>query len=135
MDNIYKGKNKSTFLILGLITILGFLNYFKEDLGINTNTETKRSELPFTYNKLHLTKHAKDRMFCRTITEDEINYVLANGVINMAKTDINLTSCESKYAVEGASADGQEISLIVSPCDNILNVVTVIDLEQEYECE
>lgn len=82
---------------------------------------------------LFFTKHAKCRMKCRHITQQEVKDILANGTINYNKSDLNDARGPS-YAVEGMTKDRQKVRIIFAPKQQHLSVVTVIDLEQEYEC-
>jgi hypothetical protein len=39
------------------------------------------------------------------------------------------------YAVEGVTHDGQKVRIIVGDCSSQASIVTVIDLENDFECE
>jgi hypothetical protein len=82
---------------------------------------------------LYFTKHAKCRMRCRHITQQEVKDIIANGTINYNKSDLN-DPRGATYALEGMTQDNQHVRIIVSPKLQHLTVVTVIDLEVEYEC-
>jgi hypothetical protein len=83
--------------------------------------------------KLFFTKHAKCRMKCRHITQQEVKDILANGEINYNKSDLQ-DARGATYAVEGITRDRQRVRIIFSPKQAHLTVVTVIDLEVEYTC-
>lgn len=82
---------------------------------------------------LFFTKHAKCRMKCRHITQQEVKDILANGIINYNKSDLKDPRGPS-YAVEGMTRDRQKVRIIFAPRQQHLSVVTVIDLEQEFVC-
>lgn len=84
--------------------------------------------------RLILTKHARCRMECRHIDENEIREILQSGQINMRKSEPASTP-DPKYAVEGVTHDHQKVRIIVavSPRGNV--IVTVIDLEREWQCD
>lgn len=82
---------------------------------------------------LFFTKHAKCRMKCRHITQQEVKDILVNGTINYNKSDLNDPRGPS-YAVEGTTKDRQKVRIIFAPKQERTTVVTVIDLEREYVC-
>jgi hypothetical protein len=86
------------------------------------------------YQHLELTKHGECRMKCRNITEDEIKAVLQSGKINYDKSNVRDTPCGT-YAVEGNTADGQHVRIVIADCDTTSRVVTAIDLNQENDSE
>lgn len=92
-------------------------------------------ERPYTTQVgLKLTKHARCRMECRHITEAEIQSVLEKGNINWKKSEPN-GKPDPKYAVEGTTADGQLVRVIVAPKKDVNVIITVIDLQQEWQCD
>lgn len=82
---------------------------------------------------LFFTKHAKCRMQCRGITQQEVKDILVNGTVNYNKSNLQdprgLT-----YAIEGMTRDRQHVRIIFAPKRQHVTVVTVIDLEVEYAC-
>lgn len=86
-----------------------------------------------TATNLFFTKHARCRMKCRHITQQEVKDILVNGTINYNKSDLNDLQGPS-YAVEGMTRDRQKVRIIFAPKQQHISVVTVIDLEQEYVC-
>ena len=79
------------------------------------------------------TKHAKCRMDCRQVTEDEVKQILVDGKLNYAKSEPN-GKPDPKYALEGTSSDGQQLRIVFAADDGKLVVVTVIDLGKEWPC-
>ncbi len=80
------------------------------------------------------TKHARCRMKCRHITQEEVKEIVQKADVNYHKSEIGAPR-GPKYALEGfTSRDRQHIRIIVAPRQRHLTIVTVIDLDQEWEC-
>jgi hypothetical protein len=78
--------------------------------------------------------HAKCRMKCRKITQEEVKDIMQNGNINYNKSDVNDRPCPT-YALEGyTQKDNQHVRIVFAQCDNNTKVVTCIDLDQDFEC-
>jgi hypothetical protein len=82
---------------------------------------------------LEYTLHAKCRMDCRHITQEEVKYILQNGQVNYRKSEANGHPCPV-YAVEGYSAENQHLRVVFAQCDHKTKVVTCIDLDKDFEC-
>lgn len=78
-------------------------------------------------------RHAKCRMECRHISEQEVLDILRNGRINYAKSDLR-GKPDPKYAVEGITRDDQQVRIVFASSPRGLVVVTVIDLDKEWKC-
>jgi hypothetical protein len=106
-------------------------------------TQSQRSK-PTTVNRdrgfdrrvsyLQYSKHAKCRMACRHITQEEVKDIMKNGKINYKKSDLQNSRCP-RYAVEGLTSDNQDVRIIFAQCNESTTVVTVIDLEKEWSCD
>lgn len=80
------------------------------------------------------TKHARCRMECRRITQKEVKEIVRKAEVNYNKSDLQ-ASGGPKYALEGyTSKDRQHIRIIVAPKKKHLSIVTVIDLDKDWEC-
>jgi len=80
------------------------------------------------------TKHARCRMACRSITQKEVKEIVRMANVNYHKSELD-GSQGPKYAVEGyTSRDRQHVRVIVSPRQRHLSIVTVIDLDKDWEC-
>ncbi|HCZ35000.1 MAG TPA: hypothetical protein DHV26_03645 [Cytophagales bacterium] len=80
------------------------------------------------------TKHARCRMECRNITQKEVKEIVRKAEVNYNKSDLQ-ASGGAKYALEGyTSKDRQHIRVIVAPKQKHLSIVTVIDLDKDWEC-
>ncbi|MCW3102852.1 MAG: hypothetical protein JWO09_1292 [Bacteroidetes bacterium] len=85
-----------------------------------------------SYQKLELSVHGECRMKCRNITEAEIRDVLKTGKINYDKSNVH-DKPFGTYAVEGNTADGQNVRIVIADCDTVSRVVTAIDLRMEKD--
>jgi hypothetical protein len=80
------------------------------------------------------TKHARCRMECRRITQKEVKEIVRKAEVNYNKSDLQAEQ-GPKYALEGyTSGDRQHIRIIVAPKQKHLSIVTVIDLDKDWEC-
>ena len=89
------------------------------------------------HHKLIFTKHARCRMECREITEEEVENIVATGTINEAKSKEENEEADGHcptYALEGNTKDGQHVRIVVGACEKITKVITAIDLGAEHEC-
>jgi hypothetical protein len=82
---------------------------------------------------LEYSKHAKCRMECRNISQDEVKMIMKEGKVNYSKSDIKNARCP-RYAVEGTTDDKQRVRIVYAQCDELTTVVTVIDLDTEWTC-
>ncbi|MDB5193557.1 MAG: hypothetical protein JWQ96_3120, partial [Segetibacter sp.] len=72
-------------------------------------------------------------MACRDITQKEVREILAEGSINYNKSELDDPQGPT-YALEGETNDRQHVRIIFAPKQKHIAVVTVIDLENDYEC-
>jgi len=80
------------------------------------------------------TKHARCRMACRRITQKEIKEIVLKAEVNYNKSDLNDPKGPT-YALEGyTTKDRQHLRIIVAPKQRHLSIVTVIDLDKDWEC-
>jgi len=88
-------------------------------------------------NPVHInySKHARCRMGCRHIDENEVKEILKEGKVNYNKSELQGDECQKKYAVEGTTRDKQKVRIIFAPCSDELTVVTVIDIGKEWPCD
>lgn len=83
---------------------------------------------------LDYTQHAKCRMSCRHITQEEVQDIMKNGTINYRKSFVEGKPCPS-YALEGyTQKDNQHVRIVFAQCDNKTKVVTCIDLDNDFAC-
>ena len=78
-------------------------------------------------------KHARCRMDCRHIDEDEIKEILKDGKVNERK--IETDSRGKTYPLEGM-AEGHHLRIVFAPKGNdAVEVVTCIDLDTDWQCD
>ena len=82
---------------------------------------------------IEYTEHAKCRMQCRKISQDEVEEIMKEGKVNYAKSDVDDLPCPT-YALEGITKDNQRVRIIFAQCDYKTKVVTSIDLNTDWEC-
>jgi Domain of unknown function (DUF4258) len=85
-------------------------------------------------SEFYFTKHARCRMKCRHITQEEVKEIVQKAQVNYKKSELDAAQ-GPKYALEGVtSRDNQHVRIIVAPEQRHLTIVTVIDLEEEWDC-
>jgi hypothetical protein len=122
-------KQRPVFFVILLALLVVF--YFSKRNG--TRHEADNPEFNRTLAPLVITKHARCRMDCRQISEAEVKEILQRGKINRRKSEPN-DKPDPKYALEGITSDGQSVRIIFAPAKRGMVVITVIDLEKEWEC-
>ena len=120
--------------MVGAFLVRRIFPSFKTANHSSQTTQPTSSGLDRNSPHLILTKHAKCRMECRDITEDEIKEILHDGNINYNKSDLN-NERGATYAVEGYSHDHQHLRIIFAPKKDELVVVTCIDIDKEWHCD
>jgi hypothetical protein len=134
-------KKAAPYLVLILLAILViFLKHWKGQDGNNQNVEkggkvTNKRNRGFdrTLSYIEYTVHAKCRMKCRHISQEDIEDIMRNGQINYSKSEVNESPCPV-YAVQGYTHDREHIRVIFGQCDNKTKVITCYNLDQEFEC-
>ena len=71
-------------------------------------------------------------MDCRHIDESEVKEILENGTLKYERIEKNNKGFT--YPLEGYTHDQQHVRIVFAPHEDTLVVVTVIDLEKEWEC-
>jgi hypothetical protein len=133
-------------IILLLLVAIFFSKQCKEEIPdpksniekVKTVEKVDKAQRGLNRNpaQINYSKHARCRMDCRKIDENEVKDILKNGTINYKKSDIgNRPDCKRKYAVEGITRDKQRVRIIFAPCANEVTVVTVIDIGKEWPCD
>ena len=123
-------------IILSLITLGVKKCSQHKDSSVNRTITTEAGD--WRHHKLIFTKHARCRMDCREISENEVEYILANGIVNEAKSkeeNEEATGSCPTFALEGKTEDGQNVRVVFGACDKITKVITAIDLGQDHACD
>ena len=106
----------------------------KKERTTTTSNEVNRNKgFDRRVSYLEYSSHAKCRMDCRHITQKEVEEIMQDGKINYNKSDLQNARCP-RYALEGVTKDNQRVRIVFAQCDEKSEVVTVIDLETEWEC-
>jgi hypothetical protein len=98
----------------------------------NNHVEIGAGEFNRNLSQLVYSKHARCRMDCRHIDEEEIKDILQNGTVNYNK--IEQSDKGPTYPVEGTTRDNQHVRVVFAPHESETVVVTVIDLDKEWQC-
>lgn len=134
-------------LLLVLFVVALFVKRCRENDNAPNSpsvTQEKRSNSSADKNNLEafrdpdaeyfFTKHARCRMECRNITQKEVKEIVRKAEVNYNKSELDAPQ-GPKYALEGyTSKDRQHVRIIVAPKQKHLSIVTVIDLDKEWEC-
>ena len=88
-----------------------------------------RSPLTLTFSK-----HARCRMECRQIDEDEIREIMEKGIINFNKSDRRDRPCPT-FALQGRTSTGEKLRVIFAQCASETKVVTCYNLENDFACD
>ena len=83
--------------------------------------------------KIIYSKHARCRMDCRHIDESEVKEILQTGTLNQAK--IESDNRGKTFPLEGVTHDHQHVRIVFAPHQDEVVVVTVIDLDKEWNCD
>ncbi|MBA2746160.1 MAG: DUF4258 domain-containing protein [Flavisolibacter sp.] len=118
-------------VIYSLLAVIAMLA-----LAINVwRNEPKRKEaFDRTPEQLAYTKHAKCRMECREITEEEIREVLEKGMILFNRSNRNDKPCPT-FALQRRTSKGASLRVIFAQCNRETRVVTCYNLEKEFSCD
>ena len=126
-------KSAFIFLLVMALAIL-LINKWK---GLQDETAVEKTVRKRGFDRrvstLEYTQHARCRMDCRKISQNDVQDIMRTGEINYARTDVNDKPCPT-YAVQGYSNDGQHLRVIFAQCETKTKVVTCYDLEKDFEC-
>jgi hypothetical protein len=101
-------------------------------------------DCPLSYNgkPVEITRHARERMKCRYVEESDINIVLKYGKVNTRKSEMSTReavnsnkTCKTVTVLEGRTDNKELLRVVVAECETYVNIVTVIDLKNDYGCK
>jgi hypothetical protein len=133
-------KKSAPYLLLALLAFLLFVSRTcrtNHNLGTRQISHTEAFDpegLDRHTSILEYTRHARCRMDCRNISEQEVRYILENGQVNYAKSGYQSGYSCPAYALEGYSRQRQHLRIVFAQCDGKTRVVTCIDLDHDFEC-
>jgi hypothetical protein len=109
----------------------------RRDVPEDEKTDNEKSSLDVFRDPsadYFFTRHARCRMKCRHISQEEVKEIVQRADVNYKKSELDAPQ-GPKYALEGVtSRDKQHVRIIVAPKQRHLTIVTVIDLENEWNC-
>ncbi len=119
--------------LLAAVLLFAWVKQNQRGSGRVENThETGTLEFNRNINHLVFSKHARCRMDCRHIDDQEVKDILQNGEINHNKIEHNGKG--PTYPIEGFTKDHQHVRIVFAPHESETVVVTVIDLDREWQC-
>ncbi len=100
------------------------------------NEDFTESDLRYNDKIIVVTNHGRCRMGCREIDAFEVQEIIDQDNINESKSESLVSSgkCPT-IAFEGYSRDKQHIRVILGDCKDEPIIITVIDLENKYNCD
>jgi hypothetical protein len=130
---------KAKIILLFSFLLINCEDFNTSDSHNDLKSDTKKvtmsdEDLMYQGHKLALTKHARCRMGCRKLDAYEVQEVINKNRINPKKSKpASKGRCKS-IAYEGRTRDGQLARIVVGDCADNPIVITVIDLENKYNC-
>jgi hypothetical protein len=136
------GKNADLYRRIkfyGFGLVLGFIlvgTVLTKNKGCQMPSSAKLEELG--WQKLEYSKHGACRMECRQITEADIRELVGKGELTgKGKVNYSKSNVRDKpyptYAIEGFTASGKNLRIVIADCDSVSKVVTAIDLKMEND--
>ena len=129
--------NKKYYPFLALLAVVLLFFWVKKnqrgsEIKQRVTVQTDAADLDRSATKIIYSKHAKCRMECRHIDEAEVKEILETGAINFEKIEEDAKG--KTYPLEGITKDKQHVRIVFAPHQNEIVVVTVIDLDKEWQC-
>lgn len=122
-------RNIATLVLLILGVVVFYFRSSDRNNNVPPGKDFDRNLTPLIY-----TRHAKCRMGCRNIDEEEVAGILNNGTVNYKKSQPNARP-DPKYALEGYTKDNQHVRVIFAPTARGMVVITCIDINEEWQCD
>ena len=116
---------RTVFILILLIAFVG--------CQYERNSSIKNSKESFRDKPVQFTKHARCMMNCKHISEVEIEKLINSGKLNSKESFRYDKPCPT-FAVEGLTADSQNLRVIVGECAGVARVITVINIANEQKC-
>lgn len=87
-----------------------------------------------TLSFIEYTEHARCRMKCRQISQEDVEDIMRSGQVNYRKSDLNDRPCPV-YAIQGYTRTNEHLRIIFGQCDKKTKVITCYNLDQDFECQ
>lgn len=100
-----------------------------------TTSKTQKRNRGFdrTLSYIEYTEHARCRMQCRRISQQDVEEIMRTGKINYSKSEVSASPCPV-YAVQGYTHDDEYIRVVFGQCDSKTKVITCYNLEEDFVC-
>jgi hypothetical protein len=107
----------------------------QQALSMGGTEDFTESDLRFDRKPVVVTSHGRCRMRCREIDAFEVQEILDQDKVNESKSTYLVSSGKCpKIAYEGYTRDKQHVRVILGDCKDDPLIITVIDLENDYDC-
>jgi hypothetical protein len=132
-----KNKRLPYIVLIGAAILLFYVKYKQRGSRPNpTHIEVNINDADAALNRnasISYSRHARCRMSCRYIDEQEVREILQKGEINVKK--IQQDNRGTTYPLEGVTSDNQRVRIVFAPKgDATVEVVTCIDLDRDWPC-
>jgi hypothetical protein len=108
-------------------------NHSSDSISAINNNNTSDDDFNRSVDHIIYSKHARCRMECRHIDEDEVKEILKDGKVNENK--IETDDRGKTYPLEGM-AEGHHLRIVFAPKGgDAVEVVTCIDLDTDWQCD
>src|SRR5688572_20130760 len=122
-----KPRNVIYTLLAVLVMLMLAINVFRRQPG--------RKELfDRTPRQLEYTRHARCRMDCRDISENDVREIMQKGVIHLNRSNRQDRPCPT-YALQGRTTEGERLRVIFAQCPEETRVVTCYNLDEDPPCQ
>jgi hypothetical protein len=98
------------------------------------NEPVRKEAFDRTRSSLTYSKHALCRMDCRHISKQEVEEIIARGIINFNKSNRRANPCPI-FALQGRTSGGEKIRVIVTQCPSETRVITCYNMEEDFYCD
>jgi hypothetical protein len=122
-------KNRSQLISILLLVLL-----FVAFIIRRWNEPVKKEAFDRYPVTLTYSKHARCRMQCRQIDENEVQEIMHKGIINFNKSNRRDRPCPT-FALQGQTSSGERLRIIFAQCPSKTTVVTCYNLEEEFSCD
>ncbi len=130
---MYKKLVPFLLLLLALVVVAKRSCPMEQAVPNARNSGDEGNDLNRNVKELEYTRHSLCRMDCRKISEEDVEEILAEGIVNNRKSDLKDRPCPT-FAVEGYTEDREHLRVVFAQCSSSTKVVTCINLDEETSC-
>ena len=84
--------------------------------------------------RLQYAAYALCHMACRNISRNDVEGILASGIINLNRSNRRRFPCPT-FALQGTSETGKNLRVLVEQCRNATMVLNCYDLNRDFQCD